>query len=216
MHPKWHTQTPAIIRMALLMLGRNGTINHRVTDDMKPTPRRLRTDSRKTGTKAGALRGFTLVETMVSLGIITLLFSGILTAYIQSSRQAEWAGYSLAAQAVGIQQIEQARSGVWDYSINKNELTNLNLISWSYNPTTKVGTGYATNVLDLPVSGTNVVLVTNFVTVKMLNLTGLTNVQVQMVTVDTVWPFRTSQGQRLFTNRTATYFGPDNRDVSSL
>ena len=60
---------------------------------------------------------------------------------------------------------------------------------WTYNAATRVGTGYTTNVLDVPVSGTNIVVATNFVTVKMLNLTGLTNVQVQMVTVDTVWPF---------------------------
>jgi hypothetical protein len=153
---------------------------------------------------------------MVALGIVTLLFSGILTVYIQSSRRAEWAGYSLAAQAIGIQQIEQARSGVWDFSISKNELTNLNLFSWSYNATTKVGTGYTTNVLDLPISGTNIVMATNFVTVKMLNVAGLANVQIQMVTVDTVWPFPTSTGTRLFTNRTASYFGPDNRDTSSL
>src|ERR1035437_8503854 len=88
-------------------------------------------------TKAGTLRGFTLVEVVVSLGIVTLLFSGILTAYIQSSRQAEWAGYSLAAQAIGIQQIEQARSAVWDF--NTNQLMNLNLQSWTYNATTQVG-----------------------------------------------------------------------------
>jgi prepilin-type N-terminal cleavage/methylation domain-containing protein len=171
---------------------------------------------RKNESQAGDLRGFTLVEVVVALAICTLLFSGIITAYIQASRSAEWAGYSLAAQAVGIHQIEQARSGVWDYSIGKNELTNLNLLSWSYNSATRVGTGYATNVLDLPVAGTNIVVVTNFVTVKMLNLTGFTNVQVQMVTVDTVWPFLTRSGTRLFTNRTASYFGPDNRDVSSL
>jgi hypothetical protein len=79
-----------------------------------------------------------------------------------------------------------------------------------------VGTGYTTNVLDLPISGTNVVMATNFVTVKMLNLTGLSNVLVQMVTVDTVWPLKTRSGTRLFTNRTATYYGPDNRDVSSI
>jgi hypothetical protein len=145
-----------------------------------------------------------------------MLFSGILTAYIQSARQAEWAGYSLAAQAIGIQQIEQARSGVWDYSINKNELTNLNLLSWTYNATSKVGKGYTTNVLDVPISGTNAVIATNFVTVKLLNLTGLTNTQIQMVTVDTVWPFQTATGRRMFTNRTASYFGPDNRDASSL
>lgn len=174
-------------------------------------------DARKSERRARALGGFTLTEVMVSLGIVTLLFGGILSAYIQSSRRAEWAGYSLAAQAIGIQQIEQARSGVWDYSISKNELTNLNLLSWSYNSTTKVGTGYTTNVLDVPVSGTNITVATNFVTVKMINLTGLSNVQVQMVIVDTVWPFSTLRGERLlFTNRTANYFGPDNRDASSL
>ena len=67
---------------------------------------------------------------------------------------------------IGIQQIEQARSAVWDYSIAKNELTNLNLLSWTYNSTTKVGKGYITNVLDVPISGTNIVVATNFVTVK--------------------------------------------------
>lgn len=170
----------------------------------------------RTWTNVDRVRGFTLVEVVVALAIITLLFSGFITAYVQSSRSAEWAGYSLAAQSVSIQQIEQARSGVWDYSISKNELTNLNLLSWSYNATTKVGTGYTTNVLDLPVSGTNIVVVTNFVTVKMINLTGFTNVQVQMVTVDTVWPFLKGSSTLLFTNRTASYFGPDNRDASSL
>jgi prepilin-type N-terminal cleavage/methylation domain-containing protein len=173
-------------------------------------------ETMKFATNADRLRGFTLIEVMVALAISGLLFSGIISAYIQTSRQAEWSGYSLAAQAIGIQQIEQARSGVWDFSISKNELTNLNLRSWSYNATTKVGTGYTTNVLDLPISGTNIVMATNFVTVRMLGLTGLANVQVQMVTVDTVWPFPTRHGTRLFTNRTASYFGPDNRDASSL
>jgi hypothetical protein len=144
------------------------------------------------------------------------LFGGMIASYIQATRQAEWTGYSFAAQTAGIHQIEQARSAVWDYSISKNEITNLNLRSWSYNTSTKVGTGWTTNVLDLPISGTNMVIATNFVTVKMLNLTGFTNVQVQMVTVDTVWPFLTSKGTKYFTNRTASYFGPDNRDISSL
>jgi hypothetical protein len=157
-----------------------------------------------------------LVEVVVAVAIIAVVFGGILTAYIQSARQAEWAGYSLAAQSYGIHQIEQARSAVWDYSIGKNELTNLNLLAWTYNATTKVGTGYTTNILDLPISGTNIVVATNYVTVKTLNLTGFTNVQVQMVTVDTVWPFLARSGTRYFTNRTATYFGPDNRDMSSL
>lgn len=105
---------------------------------------------------------------------------------------------------------------MWDCSISKNELTNLNLLAWSYNPATGVGTGYATNVLDLPVSGTNIVVATNYVTLKLFGLNGLTNVPVQMLIVDTVWPFIGSKGTRYFTNRTATYFAPDNRDLSSL
>ena len=164
-----------------------------------------------------ALAGFTLAEVVMSVGIIAVVFGTILSAYIQSSRQAEWSGYSLAAQSFGIEQIEQARSGVWDMSIAKNELTNLNLRGWSYNAGTGVGTGYTTNILDLPISGTNVTPVTNFVTVKMLSLSGMTNVQVMMVLVNTVWPYRTYRGKtRLFTNTTASYFGPDNRDASSL
>src|ERR1035441_9607134 len=165
-------------------------------------------------TKAGTLLGFTLVEVVISLAIVTLLFNGILTAYIQSNRQAEWAGYSLAAQAIGIQQIEQARSAVWDFNVN--QLTNLNLQSWTFNAATQMGTGYTTNVLDVPISGTNIVIATNYVSLKMLNLTGLPNIQVQMVTVDTVWPFQSYTGRRVFTKRTASYIGPDSRDFNSL
>jgi prepilin-type N-terminal cleavage/methylation domain-containing protein len=194
--------------MALYMLGLYGTVMRNGI---------MRQDRNQKGAGVRHLSGgFTLVEVLVSLAIAGLVFGGILTAYTQASRQAEWAGYSLAAQAVGIQQIELARSGVWDYSIGKNELTNLNLLAYNYNTGSKVLTGRTTNVLDLPVSGANVVVVTNFVTVKMLYLTGLTNVQVQMVTVDTVWPFQMLHGLKLFTNRTASYFGPDNRDASSL
>jgi prepilin-type N-terminal cleavage/methylation domain-containing protein len=161
-------------------------------------------------------QGFTLVEVLVALGIATLLFGGILTAYVQASRQAEWSGYSLAAQALATQQIEQACSAVWDYSISKNQLTNLTLLSPNYNAASQTFTGYATNVLDLPQAGGKVVVATNFVTVKMLNVSGFPNAQVQMVRVDTVWPFQTFRGRRCFTNTTATYFGPDNRDDSSL
>jgi len=179
---------------------------------------RLKTPGRaqKSETCAGAPRGFTLVEVLVALAVVALLFGGVLTTYIQASRQAEWAGYALAAQAIAIQQIEQARSAVWDPAISKNELTNMNLLAWTYNPATKVGTGYTINVLDLPVSGTNIVVATNFVTVKMLNLTGFTNAQVQMVTVNTVWPLSTPSGTRLFTNCAASYYGPDNRSITSL
>ena len=179
---------------------------------MKPTSTALARLATQRERWSAAQSGFTLAEVMVSLAIVTLLFGGMLAGYIQLARKSEWSGLSLAAQSVGIQIIEQARSAVWDPTISKNELTNMNLLGWSYNTGTKVGTGYSTSVLDLPVTGTNIVMVTNFVTVRMYSLTGFTNAQVQMVTVNTVWPF---QG-KLFTNRAATYYGPDNRADSSL
>jgi hypothetical protein len=82
-----------------------------------------------------------------------------------------------------------------------------------------VGTGYSTNVLDLPISGTNNVVATNFVTISMKYLNGSTSppVQVQVVQVDTVWPFSAfGTSRRLFTNTTVNYYAPDNRDASSL
>jgi hypothetical protein len=72
--------------------------------------------------------------------------------------------------------------------------------------------------MDLPITGTNNTVATNYITVRTLCLNNITNppVQVQMVTVETVWP-RTMYGTlRYFTNRIASYFGPDNRDPSSL
>jgi prepilin-type N-terminal cleavage/methylation domain-containing protein len=163
-------------------------------------------------------RGFTLAEVVMSVAVMALLLLGVILTYIQSSYYAEWSGCSLAAQSMSIQAIEQARSAVWDYSIGKNELTNLNLLGWTYNASTRTGSGYSWAVMDLPITGTNTVTATNYVTVRALYLNGQTNppVQVQLVTVDTVWP-RTMYGtKRYFTNHTASYFGPDNRDDTSL
>jgi type II secretory pathway pseudopilin PulG len=158
-----------------------------------------------------AAAGFTLAEVVVSIAIAALLFVGIIGAYIQSGRRAEWSGYSLAAQALAIQQLEQARSAVWDPALTpvKNEITNLNLISWTY--ANGVGSGYTTNTLDLPISGTNYVWATNFVSFRLLtNMTGVPGVQVQMIRVDTVWPFFEGNATRAYTNTVASYYAPDN------
>jgi prepilin-type N-terminal cleavage/methylation domain-containing protein len=163
---------------------------------------------------------FTLVEMIVALAISVSLISGIIIAYNQTCRRAELSGYSLAAQALAIQQLEQSRAAIWDLSLTpvKNETTNLNLVSWTYNTNTLVGSGYCVSTLDLPVQGTNYVLATNFVTVRMLYLNNVSNppVRIQMVQVDTVWPFTSGRASKLYTNTVATYLAPDNRDVTSL
>lgn len=162
------------------------------------------------------VRAFTLAEVVIAIAIVATVLSGMLVAYSQATRRAQWAGYQLAAQALAIQSLEQARSGVWDQSLNLNQLTNLTLSGRSN--AGGVMTGYTWTNLDLPISGTNVVRATNFVSVSMLYLNGSTNppVQVQMIRVDTVWPFLWGNVNRLYTNTISTYCAPDNRSASTL
>lgn len=162
--------------------------------------------------------GFTLVEVLVTVAVAATAFGMIILAYIQAARRAEWSGYSLAAQSLAIQQLEQARSAVWDPALGKNEITNLNLIGWSYNSGTGRGSGYSWAALDLPVTGTNVMRATNYVSVQLLFLNGSPSppVQVHMLRVDTVWNFSAGRNKRLCTNTVCTYLAPDNRDDSTL
>ena len=123
-------------------------------------------------------RAFTLAEVVMAVAITTVVFGGIVTSYIQSGRRAEWSGYSLAAHALAIQQLEQARSAKWDVQSTPvvDEITNIARVTSA--------------ILDLPISGTNVVRATNYATVSTVAISTTPLVTVHMVEVDTVWPFR--------------------------
>ena len=157
--------------------------------------------------------GFTLVEVVMSTAIVALVFGGIITAYIQSGMRVQWSGYSLAAQSLATSILEQAKSGVWDpaQAVPINNLTNLNLLGTSYNATTQTYTGYSTAILDVPYSNTNYTVATNYVTVQLLYVSGVTNVQMQFVRVDSVWPFQLRKANLYFTNTVCTMVAPDNR-----
>jgi hypothetical protein len=116
---------------------------------------------------------YSLAELVMAIAIVALVLDGMTVAYTQTTHCAQWTGCSLAAQALASQQLEQARSAVWDpsISISKNELTNLNLSSWSYSG--GVLTGYTWTNLDIPISSTNAERATNYVTVRMLYLNGI-------------------------------------------
>ncbi|MEI6780174.1 MAG: hypothetical protein WCQ21_04565 [Verrucomicrobiota bacterium] len=150
------------------------------------------------GTRWPAARtaAYTLVEVVICVFIMMLLFAGIITAYIQTSYRAEWSGYSLAAQALGIQQLEQAKSAVWDIQQTpvQDEIAKMPRVTAA--------------VLDLPVSGTNYVWATNYATVFLVP-TPLAGVSNYMVKVDTVWPFRWKNTTVYFTNTIADYFAPE-------
>lgn len=159
---------------------------------------------------------FTLAEVVVALGITAVAFSGVIRCYTQCTRRAQWSGYSLAAQAVANKELEQARAGVWDDYGGKNDLTNLGLAGWTYNATTKTGTGRSITTLDLPINGTNNAIVcTNFVTIKMIEISTTPLIRIQMVKVDTVWPFKYG-GSRWYTNTVANYYAADNRGIEDL
>jgi prepilin-type N-terminal cleavage/methylation domain-containing protein len=167
------------------------------------------------GSAAAALSlrraGFTLAEVLIASAIVGVVFGGIINCYIQSGIRIQWTGYSLAAQSLANQKLEQVRSASWDPTIGVNQLTNLNLTSASYSSSNQTYTGYTTTILDVPYSGTNSTLATNYITVQMVNISGATNITMQFVRVDTVWPFTFRQGTQIFTNTISTMLAPDDR-----
>jgi hypothetical protein len=126
---------------------------------------------------------------------VALLFGGIICAYIQGAQRAEWAGYNLAAQALAMQRIEQAKTAMWDNT--HNEFTNIPPSTWGY--------------LDLPISGTNRVYATNYVQVTTNQVSISPSLFIYMVKVDTAWPYNRGGQVRYFTNSVADYFAPDDQ-----
>jgi prepilin-type N-terminal cleavage/methylation domain-containing protein len=157
--------------------------------------------------------GFTLIEVVIAAAIVGLVFGGIINCYIQSGVRIQWTGYSLAAQALASETLEQARAATWDpaQATPINNLTNLNLSSANYSGTNKTYSGYTTAILDVPYSSTNFTLATNFVTVQMISVNGDPKVQMQFIRVDTVWPFFFRAGNRYYTNTVSTMVAPDDR-----
>jgi len=140
---------------------------------------------------------FTLAEVVISIFIMMLVFSGIITAYIQGAYRAEWAGYNLAAQASACQELERAKCAVWD--IEQTPVMNQIALLTNYYITT----------LDLPISGTNAVYVTNQCTINTITLSTNPAVSVYMVKVTATWPFRWKNKNTTYSNTVAGYFGPE-------
>lgn len=140
------------------------------------------------------LRGrdaFTLAETVISMVIMSLCFAGSIQGYILVANRAEWSAYNLAAHALAQQRVEQTRAAKWDVSAYPliNELTTSNFPA-------------DVEVLDVPVSGTNIVYATNFTTLSNMGVSP----PLMYIRVDCVWAYY-SRG--LYTNTVATYRAPD-------
>jgi hypothetical protein len=146
----------------------------------------------------GRTAAFTLVEVVMSTFIIMLVFGAIIGGYIQTSYRAEWAGYSLAAQAAAVQQLESAKCAVWDPQQTpvQDEIKKLPQVT--------------STLLDLPVSGTNIVYATSTTIPTLVFITNGTYVYSNyFVQVNTVWPFRWKGQTAYYTNTIAAYYAPD-------
>jgi type II secretory pathway pseudopilin PulG len=135
--------------------------------------------------------GFTLVEVVVSVGMVVLLGGGILTGYIQSARFADWQAHSLAAQSLAMQRLEQTRAAKWD----RRAYPAIDQLVSSNFPA-------AATALDLPVAANHPSYATNFTTITDVTV----NPPLRMIQVACVWRFGNG---RLFTNSIATYRAPD-------
>ena len=118
--------------------------------------------------------------------------------------------------------MEQARSATWDGNLNV-QITNMTLQNKTFTNTsanTWRMTGYTTNIMDIPWQAGNYVVATNYITIQTLFANGITNpwVQLQMVTVNTVWPFNGwgNFSVQYYTNTIISYIAPDNRDPLTL
>lgn len=141
-------------------------------------------------TKLGSESGITMVEALLAMIVGGLMMAGVTNGFIHAMKQAEWSSYSLAANSLALQRLEQTRAAKWD--------------PLASSPVDEVvSTNFPTDIqtLDVPISKTNVVYATNYTTI----LTISTNPPLKMIRVDCVWRF---MSRRLFTNTVATYRAP--------
>jgi len=134
---------------------------------------------------------FTLAEVVISIAIAGVICGGIVYGYLGSAQNAEWSCYSLAAESLAMQRIEQARATKWDPR--------------GYPPVDELipaNFPVSIEVLDIPTSGTNWVYATNVTTITTLSM----NPPLKMIRVSCSWAFLT---RGTFTNTIVTYRGPD-------
>lgn len=135
--------------------------------------------------------GFSLMEVVVSILMIAVTITSIVSGYVYSARQAEFAAYNLAAESLALQRVEQMRAAKWDVltTPNVDELVAANF-------------PVQVNVMDIPQSGANIVYATNYTTITPLSSTP----PLRMLKVDCVWGFL---NRGLYTNTVVTYRSPD-------
>lgn len=136
-------------------------------------------------------RAFTLVEVVVSMAVCGIGLAGIVAGYTFATRQAEWAGYSQAAQSRAAQQLEKIVSAKWDTQAIPpvDELVATNF------PGSAIP-------LDSVVAGITTRFCTNRVVISSIS----TNPPLKLIVVETTWSLLPG---KVITNAVFTYRAPD-------
>jgi len=133
-------------------------------------------------------QGFTLAEVVVAIAIATLSFGGVILGYVLTADRAEWSAYSLAAQSLAMQGVEQARGAKWDPK------------SWPCVDELGVTNYTHVEILDVPVSG-QPVRATNYIRVTVV----AQDPPLRELRADCVWSLRNGLRSRgPFTNTVIT------------
>jgi prepilin-type N-terminal cleavage/methylation domain-containing protein len=138
--------------------------------------------------------GFTLTEIVVAVAIIALTFGVVVFGYLRTADRAEWSSYSLAAQSLAMQGVEQARAAKWDPrawpAVDDLGVTNFDRVE----------------ELSVPVAG-EPVMGTNFISITTVSV----NPPLRELRADCVWSLK-SRPARIsgpFTNTAVTLRAPD-------
>ena len=149
-------------------------------------------NSSRNQTARNLQKGLTIIEVTISVAIAAMTIIATVGGYVFTAKKSEMSGYALAAQSLAVQGVEQTRACKWDLSdvpiVDE-------LVSGSFPPKIEI--------LDLPITGTNVTYATNFTTIGVVS----TDPPLKSVRVDCVWRF--SAEQPLRTNTIVVYRGPD-------
>ena len=144
--------------------------------------------SRRLGAQFQPIAGFTLTEVVVAIAIAALSFGAVICGYVLTSDRAQWSAYSLAAQSLAMQGVEQARAAKWDPK------------AWP--PVDELGLTNYTEVdtLDVPTSG-QPVLATNYISVSVVSQSP----PLRQLRADCVWSLASGRRSRgPFTNTVVT------------
>jgi prepilin-type N-terminal cleavage/methylation domain-containing protein len=103
--------------------------------------------------RAGLSPGFTLVEVMVAILILTLVIAGVCYGYSEANRIATWQSMSQAAQSYAVEGMEQARGALWN---RWDWVTNTGYGTEDELPPSSTGPAMPPqqDLLDIPIKGT--------------------------------------------------------------